>query len=310
MADTTTNPSIQFNESEITSTDTAPGEELSITESVRNVMDAKQPLHNESQDTLPVFEAFIIIEIVMTALELIIWGVAALKMQRWRKNYRNQMLLQLSVVRFLKRLVFLIVFMREKNLVPDTEGSKAVMFSFGIYVDFVIVILVFFFIKHMYDSLIVVMVKISENSLWKMLTCAWLVPVPISCVCSGVVAAGVDQWLVQLLICCLVQWPLMLLGTILYLTILYRVLKDKIRKFARSLTVITFLLCLVINFYLFSNDIIKLFCLHSFLTLLISYVSGFLMNFLILLLYIILIIMNFRSKSSESVRNHSISIDK
>lgn len=308
----TTTPSIQLNENEVTLDNTAPGEELSITESVRNATDAKQPFHDQSPDALSVFEAFIITEIVMTALELLIWAVAASRMQRWRKNYRNQMLLQLSVVRFLKRLVFLIVFVNDKSVEPKSEEPNAFLLSLGIYIDFVIVILVFFFIKHMYDSLIVVMVKISENNLWRVVTCAWLVPIPISGVCTAIVATGLlDSWLVYLLTCCLVRWPLMLLGTVLYLTILYRVLKDKKRQFARGLTVITFFMCVIINFYLFSKDIIELWCLKtSFITLVISYISGFLMNTLILLFYITLIILNFRCKTSDSVPNYSISIDK
>lgn len=307
-----TTPSIWFNESEVTSADVAPGKEISITESVRNAIDVKQPFHSESSDT-SVFEAFIIIEIVMTALELIIWTVAAIKTQRWRKNYRNQMLLQLSVVRFLKRLVFLVIFLKENKIIECSEGINYALLSATIYIDFVIVILVFFFIKHMYDSLIVVLVKISETRLWKVVTCSWLVPLPLSGACTAVVATRVlDPGLVYLLICCLFRWPLMLLGTVLYLTILYKVLNDKIRKFARSLTIITFLMCLLINFYLFSKDVIELWCLKSFTTLLISYISGLLMNIIILGFYIVLIMLHFKSnmKSCNSIPNCSISIDK
>lgn len=308
-----TTPSIWFNESEVTSIDATPGEEFSITESVLNTIDVKELFHSKSPDTSTVFEAFIIIEIVMTALELIIWTVAAIKLHRWRKNYRNQMLLQLSVVRFMKRLVFLAIFFRENGVISSNSGTDVFLLYLEIYVDFVIVILVFFFIKHMYDSLIVVLVKISETSLCRVLTCSWLVPVPVSGACTTVIATGLlDQWLVYLLTCCLFRWPLILLGTILYLTILYKVLNDKIRKFARSLTVMTFLMCLLINFYLFSKDVIELWCLKSFVTLLTSYISGFLMNILILSFYIILIMLNFKCnmKSSDSIPNCSISIDR
>ncbi|CAG9793855.1 unnamed protein product [Diatraea saccharalis] len=287
-------------------TGSASRENVSITESVS---DAKQLLQSDSPDTSAIFETFIIIEIVMTTLELIICTVAALKLNRWRKNYRNQMLMQLSVVRFVKRVVFLIVYLNEKNTIYISFGVRTAL---EIYIDFVIVILVFFFIKHMYDSLIVVLVKISENKLWRVLMCAWLLPIPISAAYTALLINEVlDKTSLYLLVCCLFRWPLMLLGTILYLTVLFKVLKDQIRKFARSLTIITFLLCLVINFYLFSKDVIELWCFKSFITLLVSYISGFLLNIFILCFYIILILLNFKSnnKTADSVPNCSISVE-
>ncbi|KAM3966239.1 uncharacterized protein ACR2FA_012541 [Aphomia sociella] len=301
-------PSIWFNESELTSI-TASGDEVSITESVRNTIDVKKSFYNESGDTLPVFGAFIIIEIVMTALELIISIVAALKIQRWRRNYRNQMLMQLSLVRFLKRLLLIVVYLQDNKVITAASEVNTVLLTCQTYVDFVIVILVFFFIKHMYDSLIVVLVRISQNNLYKVLICSWLLPLPIAIICTVMVVICVfDKWLMYLLICCILKWPLMFLGTLLYLTILHKVLKDKIRQFARSLAVITFLLCLVINFYLFSRDIIELWCGVSFLTLLISYLLGFVLNFLILSLYVTLIVLNFKcnTKSLESQTNYSL----
>ncbi|XP_059054054.1 uncharacterized protein LOC131848268 [Achroia grisella] len=301
-------PSTWLNKSDITSV-TASGAEVSITESVSNAIDVKKSFHSESGDTLSLFSAFIIIEIVMTALELIISITAALKIQRWRRNYRNQMLMQLSLVRFLKRVVLTVIYLKENNLITTGTQLDAAVLGCQTYIDFVIVILVFFFIKHMYDSLIVVLIKISQNNLYKVLICSWLLPLPIAIIFTTVVVTNVlDKWLMYLLICSIFRWPLMLIGTVLYLMILHKVLKDKIRQFARSLTVITFLLCLVINFYLFSRDVIELWCSHSFSTLLVSYLLGFLLNFLILCLYIILIILNFKCnvKSLESQTNHSV----
>ncbi|XP_026762826.2 uncharacterized protein LOC113521491 [Galleria mellonella] len=300
--------SVWFNESEITSI-TPLGAKVSITESVRNTIDVKKSFHSESGDTWCLFGAFIIIEIVMTALELIISIVAALKIQRWRRNYRNQMLMQLSIVRFLKRIVLVIIYLKESKIISTGIELETAILSSQTYIDFVIVILVFFFIKHMYDSLIVVLVKISQNNLYKVLICSWLLPLPIAIIFTTLVVTNIlNQWLMYLLICCIFKWPLMFMGTVLYLTILHKVLKDKIRQFARSLTIITFLLCLVINFYLFSKDIIELWCGVSFSTLLISYILGFLLNFLILCLYIILITLNFKCNlnSSEVQTNHSV----
>ncbi|XP_060802514.1 uncharacterized protein LOC132902242 [Amyelois transitella] len=299
MTETTLTPSMDLNQEEFTST-MLPAEQILITESVRNTTDVKS-FHNEVPDTLSVFEAFIMIEIIMTAIELCIWTVAALKIQRWRKNYRNQMLMQLSVVRFLKRLIFLLVYLRDCSVITTSVPVNTILISSQFYIDFVIVFLVLFFVKHMYDSLIVVIVRISQNNLIKKLAVAWLLPLPITMACTSIISFNVlNEWTVSLLICSLIRWPLILISTILYLTILFRVLKEKIRKFARSLAVITFLLCLVINLYLFSKDVINLWCLNSFPAVLTSYLLGFFLNFLILCLYITLITLNLKSNATYS----------
>lgn len=255
-----------------------------------------------------VFLVFHILELVMTSLELMIWIAAAIKSPRWRKNYRNQMLMQISLARFVKRLIFTFKYLiSPEQESPDqkslSEGSlvRTVLDSAQIYIDFVIVILVFFFVKHMYDSLIIVLVKVRQNSLYKISICSWLLPAPISAMWTVIIISKIlNKWLVYLLICCLFRWPLIFLGTSVYIAVLYRVLSDKIRKFARSLTIVTFLMCLVVNFYLVSKDIIELWCLQSFKTRLISSVSGLVMNFLILSLYIILITFDLRHKNNQT----------
>ena len=247
-----------------------------------------------------IFSSFVLIELIMTTIELIITIVAAIKMPKWRKNYRNQMLMQLTFARFIKRIIFTFKFL-ECQGITFTETIASVLNCCLIYIDFVIVILVFFFIKHMYNSLIIVLVKISHMSFYRVLYCSWLIPVPISVAWTLVIITELmGKWQVNLLICSIFRWPLIFIGTGLYIAIVYRVLSDKIRQFARSLAVVTFLLCLSINVNLFSKDVIELWCLKSLVTLLISYISGFLMNFLILVLYIILIILSYNNKTQSS----------
>lgn len=275
--------------------------EFSTTQNIdHDSMAKKHQFPTKSQDTSPVFEAFIIIEIVMTALELTLTILATCKLKLWRKNYRNQMLMQLSLVRFLKRIFALIEFLKDKGTIPDSLQLSTLVTSAQVYMDFVTVILIVFFIKHMYDSLIVVLVKISQNNLVKVLTCAWLLPLPISIVCTAITATkALDNWMMYLLMCAIFRWPLMFIGTLLYITILFRVLNDKIRKFARNLTVITFFLCLVMNLYLFCKDVIWLWCIHTFSTVLLSYLLGFAMNFLVLCLYLTLITLSFRCDKNK-----------
>lgn len=276
--------------------------------SFHNTFSNTSSIQNEVQLHSTVFEIFTILEIVMTALELLLSTVAAIKIKRWRKNFRNQMLMQLSVARFIKRLIFLVQFMREKSEDDPSNKIKIALLSLQIYIDFVIIILVSFFIKHMYDTLIIVIVKISKNNLYSALYWSWLLPIPVSSMWTVITIIEVlDEWMSYFLICLLFRWPLILLGTLTYLTVLYNVMTDKIRKFARSLTVVTFFLCLVVNFYLFSKDVIKLWCFKSFSTILVSYILGFTLNFLILCFYVILIMLNFKSqdKSCNSLPNCS-----
>lgn len=248
-----------------------------------------------------VFETFIIVEIIMTAIELVLSTTAAIKISRWRRNFRNQMIMQLSIARFIKRVIFFVQFMGEKYGIDSSTIFKTSLTACQVYIDFVIIILVCFFIKHMYDSIITVIVKISINNLYNVLCYSWLIPLPVTIANMVVVSTKLlEEWTSYFLICIIFRWPLIIIGTALYLTILYKVLTDKIRKFARSLTILTFFLCLVINFYLLSKDIIKLWCFQSFSTILISYVLGFILNFLILCLYVILIFLNFKTSKSKS----------
>lgn len=282
------------------------------TEESYNISTEATAFSNEYPETTSVFEAFMITEIIMTAIELIISIVAVIKIPRWRRNYRNQMLIQLSLARFIKRVILLFKFYDEQR-----NGKKSQLFETNIilnisqiYIDFVIVVLVFLFIKHMYDSLIIVVVKINQESLNKTSLYAWLLPVLITVIGTIIIVTKVlDEWYVYLLLCCLFRWPLIFLGTMFYINIVYKVLSDQIRRFARSLTIFTFLMCLVTNFYLLSKDIIELWCLKtSYLTTLINYISGFLLNFLILCLYVILIILNLNhnTNSSRSLPDYSL----
>lgn len=272
-------------------------------ESVTNYSSTQAQLSSRDELYAAAFDAFNILEIVMTSLELMLWIGAAIKMPRWRKNYRNQMLMQLSVARFIKRLIFTCMYLQKQGAITGWIHLTTFLNSSQIYIDFVIVIFVFFFIKHMYDSLIIVLVKCRQNSLYKVSICAWLLPAPISAVWTAVIVCkALNEQLVYLLICCIFRWPLILMGTAVYVTILFKVLSDKIRKFARSLTVVTFLMCLVINFYLVTKDVIKLWCVQSLNTTLLGYVSGFAMNFLILTFYIILISLD-RKHCNQTPRN-------
>ncbi|PZC84217.1 hypothetical protein B5X24_HaOG205412 [Helicoverpa armigera] len=90
-ADTADTP---INESGLISSTSAPeGQFTNISDtSALNITNPESELYNE----YPIFQIFVIIELVMTTLELIISIVAAIKMPRWRRNYRNQMLMQLS----------------------------------------------------------------------------------------------------------------------------------------------------------------------------------------------------------------------
>ncbi|KAG6459454.1 hypothetical protein O3G_MSEX011400 [Manduca sexta] len=281
---------------------------VSSTSNASSDFNTMQHLYSEHPQATTILQCFIIIEIMMTALELIISIVAAIKMTKWRRNYRNQMLMQLSLARFIKRVIFLFKFFEDQEISPATEVTMVIN-TLQMYIDFVIVILVLCFIKHMYDSVIIVLVKISSENLYKILMCIWLLPVPITAFWTSIIVSNIlEEWYVYLIICCLFRWPIIFLGTSLYITIVYQVLSEKIRQFARSLTIVTFLLCLVTNFYLFSKDVIKLWCLKSFVTVLVSYLSGFLLNFLILCLYVILIALHFNhnAQSSRSFPQYSL----
>lgn len=255
---------------------------------------------DEEQYYFCVFETFIIIEIVMTAIEIVLSTTAAIKISRWRRNFRNQMIMQLSIARFIKRLIFFVQFMGEKYGIDSSTLFRTSLITCQVYIDFVIIILICFFIKHIYDSVIIVVIKISIQNFYSVLRYSWLIPLPISVVNMVIVSTKLlDEWTSYFLICLVFRWPLIIIGTTLYLIIIYKVLTDKIRKFARSLTILTFFLCLIINFYLLSKDIIKLWCFESSSTILISNVLGFILNFLILCFYIILILLNFKTKSKS-----------
>lgn len=251
---------------------------------------------NEFDINNNVYEIFMITDIIMTAVELLILCIATCVWLRWRRNYRNQIFIQLTFTRFAKRIILYLLVLCEKY--PCAQSVRIVVLNLHIYIDYVMLFLVLFFIKHMYDSLVIVFVKCSPINLMKVSLCTWLIPLPISMMCTAVIVTGLlEKWFVYLLICCIVRWPLILIGTYVYITIVYKVIIDKARQFMRGLTVITFLLCVTINLYLFSQDIIVLWCLKTTYAVLIGHILGLLVNSLILFLYSVLIIGNSKTNS-------------
>lgn len=260
-----------------------------------------------SELPLSVFEIFIVIEIVMVVLELLLSIGAAVKMKQWRRNYRNQMLTQISLVRFLKRVIGYIIFLEKNRAIPTQQEPSLLNLCSIIYFNFVTIFLVFFLIKHMYDTLIVVFVKVTKNSLYKVTIFAWLFPIVLTGLWIAFISYNVmDKWLVDLIFCSLFKWTFTVIGTILYICILHRIIEDKFRKFAASLAIITFMLCLTINMYTITSDISRLFRCYSLIVM--KYIFGFVLNCLVLCLYVALISSNFshRIKHCDNMSNHSV----
>lgn len=264
----------------------------------------------EEPDLQLTFEVLNIVAIIMMFAELLLTLLAIAKLKQWRKNYRNLMLTQISLARLLQRILSYAIFLEKKpNIFDNSKQPCLTYLTLITYFNFVTIFLVFFLIKHMYDSLIVIFVKISKNRFYKVSIFAWLFPVPLTTTWVAFVVYDVfDKFLVDVIFCTLFKWTFTVIGTILYICILRKILKDKCRKFARSLTIITFMLCLIINMYAITTDISRL--IRCYLLLVIKYITGFILNSLVLCLYIALISSNFkhRIKHSDAISNYSVGV--
>ncbi|CAK1556251.1 unnamed protein product [Leptosia nina] len=259
-------------------------------------------------DNLPAYGGMLIAECVLATLQVLISIAATLKIARWGRNYRNQMLTQFSIARLVDRIANLSLF-----LCPDlTIKTYDILMGVRVHVDLVLVILVIFFIKHMYESLIIVVVKVVKNDLYKVLCCSWLLPLPFSALYVCLVTYNcVSPWMAYFTICCAFRWPVMIIGTGLYLKILFKVTMDSIRYYAKSLTALTFFLCLVINLYVLSADITKLWYAQNYLPIFLNTVLGLILDSLAVCLYVILVLKAY-GKTTDRVHrkvNNGISVN-
>lgn len=259
---------------------------------IDNVTDTSngQKINNLEEKLLSnhVLECFMIIEIAMTALEVIVLIVAGAVWSRWRRNYRNQMFLQISVIRLMKRIVLLLMFVTQQyTAVPECVNFTLIALKY--YINLVIVLLVIHFIKHMYESLIIVFGQWSSVNLLKISIISWLVPLPLGVLgAAAITSQFLGEWYVYLLVCGLFRWPLIILGTYVYIKIVFKVLRDKAKRFMRGLTVITFIMCVTINVYILCSDLIELWCLGTVYEFF-GHLIGLLLNLLLLILYGMLI---------------------
>ncbi|CAG9561209.1 unnamed protein product [Danaus chrysippus] len=83
-------------------------------------------LPQDDSTTSVIFEVFIITQIVMTAMELVISIAAALRISRWRRNYRNQMLMQLSLALLCSYVLLIILCIKSNTKSCDVLAGNSV----------------------------------------------------------------------------------------------------------------------------------------------------------------------------------------
>lgn len=113
--------------------------------------------------------------VALSALALVLLLLTALLFVEWRQNYKNQLLIQFMIARFLYTGVRYFTDIIRAYELREADVLHRHTIIMILYSEMALVSWMFFFSKHMHGSLVKVF-NVPKQCLWKVSLCAWLLP--------------------------------------------------------------------------------------------------------------------------------------
>ncbi|GBP59821.1 hypothetical protein EVAR_30090_1 [Eumeta japonica] len=205
-------------------TTTARSERLAMD---RHCSSAQHPVSNNTTSVSGISFALQTIGITSTILTLTLLLLTCALHREWRQTFKNQLLVQLMISRFLHvlaRYVYDTALMLGHYEDGDTWIRYDVL-SF-VYTELVVSSWMFVFTKNMYDDLVkVITVKKSHRLLKASLGC-WLAPLPPSLVGSVFYTREPSLELYLYFLYCTLKWPILIANGCILLKIIKSLRKD------------------------------------------------------------------------------------
>uniref|UniRef100_A0A2A4JT21 G-protein coupled receptors family 2 profile 2 domain-containing protein n=1 Tax=Heliothis virescens TaxID=7102 RepID=A0A2A4JT21_HELVI len=165
--------------------------------------------------------------IALSAAALALLILTAVLFAEWRKNYKNQQLIQFMLARFLYTSVrFFADIQYMFQICAISERSVFLDILAVIYSELVLIAWMFVFSRQIYIGLVKVFTTENAN-IWTVSLCAWLGPAVAALLLNLLFYAGHDTNHRYLLIyILLVKWPILISNAVLLIKALRSVLKN------------------------------------------------------------------------------------
>ncbi|KAG6461285.1 hypothetical protein O3G_MSEX012531 [Manduca sexta] len=167
------------------------------------------------------------IGIALSAAALLLLFLTAILYAEWRRNYKNQLLIQFMIARFL--YTFVRYFYDIRNVLNWYINNDAAIYFdmlWMFYTETTLVFWMYTFSKQMYDSLVKVFV-VENKKLWKVSVIAWLMPalITIALMLLFYIYHELSYNLFFFYIL-FVKWPMLIANAVLIILALKSVLKN------------------------------------------------------------------------------------
>lgn len=208
------------------------------------------------------------IGIGLTAAALTLLILTASLFAEWRKNYKNQLLIQLMFARlFYSAFRFFIDLQKLLHICPLTNKFVSLDIFFMFYTEMVLVLWMFIFSRQMYISLVKVFAE--NSSIWIVSLCAWMGPGVVTCLLYLLFTSGDKYYKYFVLYFLLFKWPVLIANAVILILVLKSILTNSIKtENSRRIIVVMIILIFTFGFYQIVVDVFKLYYIRT------TYTSG------------------------------------
>lgn len=186
--------------------------------------------------------------IALSTAALLLLILTAALFAEWRRSYKNQLLIQFMLARFLYTFVRYFGDVQKLfNICPYTGRIVLLDLVFMIYTEMALVAWMFVFSRQIYTSL----VKVFTTERWsicKVSICSWLGPTTVAILLHVMFNVGQDathQYLVAYIV--IIKWPILIANAVLLIIALRSVLRNNM-KTKKNIRIVLVMIMLIFLF--------------------------------------------------------------
>lgn len=186
--------------------------------------------------------------IALSTAALVLLILTAALFAEWRKSYKNKILIQFMLARFLYTFVrFFGDVQKLFNMCPYSGSVILLDIVFMIYTEMALVCWMFVFSRQIYINLVNVFITESWT-LWKVSLCAWLGPTSVAVLLHCMFHLGEEathKYLILYIL--LIKWPLLITNAVLLILALISVIKNSIKS-KKNIRIVLVMIMLIFLF--------------------------------------------------------------
>lgn len=187
--------------------------------------------------------------VALSAVALVLLVLTAVFFVEWRQNYKNQLLIQFMIARFLYTGVrYSSDVIRAFDLNSNTETFNQLTATKLLYSEMALVSWMFFFSKQMYGSLVKVF-DVERRSILRVSLSAWLLPALLAALLVGVLSIRSSKalWSYVIYLIC-VKWPVLVANAIFLILCLKSVISTNRSNIESNSRIVVVIITLIFVF--------------------------------------------------------------